>query len=462
MKVVVIGSQSFRHRSPDVLLESFSWGDLRRLKNLRDYDRIVINLLSANAETIDWKYFVSLLNPVTSKDVLGPEGEIVVIGDPRFDIPVASTTEAAETTPFLAWTLTDFLWDDVPSDSLHWSQSYQFDEFKTYLRGLTTTRYSLLSAALNQGHYELLFDSQKVHEADLRARIDVRAACSTRYGNPVAFELRFRIETIPNRYSPAQAKVEWGRVVLLPATDVAEEELISTVLRDFFGVELTAPEPEWLKGIEVPAQETVDASIDDARTELAKVVRRLAELEEDRARVREILRMLYETGPSLEATVLSAFEHLGASVERPIETNKEDGWLSVHIDGVDRVAVLEVKGTRGRQHGEDGLKQLNLWVDRGVRLRQVKPKGIFVGNHDVGTDPDERGPAFSPEFLRTAELHEFVVMTTTDLYAAYVAREQQLLDLDAFWSDLFSTSGAFDVTRHVRPSSDEASPKPSQ
>ena len=62
-----------------------------------------------------------------------------------------------------------------------------------------------------------------------------------------------------------------------------------------------------------------------------------------------------------------------------MEKNKEDGWITVKVDGIVYEGVLEIKSTKSGQFGEDGRKQLLDWIDRGRTLRLKNYKGYSLG-----------------------------------------------------------------------------------
>jgi hypothetical protein len=137
---------------------------------------------------------------------------------------------------------------------------------------------------------------------------------------------------------------------------------------------------------------------------------------------------------------------MGAKVEIPVEKNKEDGWITVQIQGATMEGVLEVKSTRSDQFGEDGRKQLLDWIERGRVLRQKNYKGIFIGNSAVTKPLADRPDAFSDGWKKAAELSQICAIKSEHLYIIYLLATQKKINSEEFWAQLFSTSGAFDIT----------------
>src|SRR5262245_57359430 len=90
-KLLVIGARGYDRNKDGLRLDCVSWNKIADIGNVRDYDVLVLNLLNIATTTarnqVDWARFSELLNFSTASDILIHEGRIVVIGDPRFDIP---------------------------------------------------------------------------------------------------------------------------------------------------------------------------------------------------------------------------------------------------------------------------------------------------------------------------------------------------------------------------------------
>ena len=139
---------------------------------------------------------------------------------------------------------------------------------------------------------------------------------------------------------------------------------------------------------------------------------------------------------------------LGAKVEDPIEKNKEDGWIK-EINGKEYKGVLEIKSTRLDHFNEDGRKQLLDWVNRGITLRNIQYKGIFIGNSAIEKPVEDRPFAFSDSWEKAAELGKFCAMKTEHLYIIYKLNCEDKINIDAFWETVFNTNGIFDLKKYL-------------
>jgi len=170
---------------------------------------------------------------------------------------------------------------------------------------------------------------------------------------------------------------------------------------------------------------------------------------QDRAKARTCLKLLYEREFGLEPVVREVLRQLGANVEDPVEKNKEDGWITVEVRGVVYEGVLEIKSTKSEQFAEDGRKQLLDWIDRGRTMRHKNYKGIFIGNSAVTRPLKDRPDAFSDSWKKAAALSQICTLKSEHLYFIHVLSSQKKVNLDDFWTQLFSTNGIFDIDRFL-------------
>src|SRR5690242_2019132 len=141
-KLLLIGATGYDRVQDGLRLDCIPWDKLSEVASVRDYDVLVLNLLSiASAEArakVDWNKFTQLLDFSAATDVLThQDGKIIILGDPRFEIPSPRGGPQA----FLSWTGADFEWNNQPGDSI------KFDErngtFKGYVKHLRAWNYSL-------------------------------------------------------------------------------------------------------------------------------------------------------------------------------------------------------------------------------------------------------------------------------------------------------------------------------
>jgi len=452
-KIALIGVRGFDQKTSEVRVDCFDWHRVGSISNLRDYDTVVLNLLSLTPYAVRWDDFKRVLNPFVASEVLQPGGQIIVVGDPRFDLPSEQVGSAGEprskqvdaqpeVETFLDWTFVKFLWDDRPGDTMTFKDDWDHRSFKEYVSHLKGWDYSLARATLNEETLSEVYNLAKAKQIGLGFTLATNYVCRNRYDNALVFTMNVV------RTKDGYHQRHWGPIVFLPRIDLSEDETLSLVLKDLCGVEGPLPEPEWIAETKAPGQESLDGEIAELLRDLRERVSVLDAKKAQRAEARQVLRLLFDKGPSLEAEVRTALQRLGATVEEPTEPGKEDGWVSVTIGDELYEGVLEVTGTRGDQFGEDKLRQLLDWIHRGVQLRKKKHKGIFIGSNAIDRPPSERPHGFSPSWERSAELHEISAVKSADLYWMLKALDEGTLtteQVEHFWRTVFETNGVVDA-----------------
>lgn len=450
-KIALIGALGYQRQSADLQLDCFPWDKVADIGNLRDYDVVLLDLLSLEqVTTVDWSSLFNSLNPQSMAQILGPGGRIIVIGDPRFSIRRRSPNGREDIEePFLAWTGVNFDWDNQPGDTVVFHYHRRHSEYEEYLKNLKHWDYSLRNRELNLGILGEMYDLQALRERKVSLTLLEDDFCENRYGGALGFTIKIAFQREERHTGRIEYVQRFGPVVFLPKIDLSEDETLVLVLRDLCGVESALPEPEWIAGFEAPGQKPVDDEIRQIRAQIESLLADLRLAEAKREEARACLKLLYERGEPLEKAVGQILRGLGADVEDPETPGKEDGWVTVQVAGETLKGVLEVKSTRNPQFDEQGLRQLLDWINRGVELRQKKYKGIFVGSNSVDEPIDERPWAFSDSWMKSAELHEIVAIKAEDLYVVHVLNASGKLDTGEFWRRLFGTRGVFDGAPYV-------------
>jgi hypothetical protein len=187
-KILLIGAKGYDRAKEGLRLDCVTWDKLSDILNVRDYDVLVINLLSiksvAERKKVDWKKFDELLDFRATSDILVHEGEIFVLGDPRFEIPIPNEKIIK---PFVDWTGATFVWDNQPGDTI---KSNDLHLFKNYEKHLRTWNYSLAGCHLNRPVFNERWDLQEIENKRMFARIQMQAACYNRYEHALAFYIQ--------------------------------------------------------------------------------------------------------------------------------------------------------------------------------------------------------------------------------------------------------------------------------
>ena len=460
-KVILLGAKGFQRTTEGVQVDCFLWSKLKKVKNIRDYDTVILNLLPLASEedrnAVTWSKFFSLLDFHSAVDILQNGGMILVIGDPRFQASLTSPPikdkkkekEADEdlSVPFLQWSGLDFIWDSQPGDTVIFENDYDHRRFADYISKLSRWDYSLDQCLQDEeilgDHFNLTYLKSKGMDIYLSKDF----FCRNRYKHALAFTLRFQFRK--KGYHGMEVLQSFGPLIFLPKISLSEDETVQLVLSSICGIESDLPEPPWLDEFIAPGQKRIDDDIIMVEAELQTVLDQLSKAHSDRTKCRKCLKLLYEREYALEPVVRDILRGMGAHVEDPEDKGKEDGWIVVNIGDKTYEGVLEIKSTRADMFGEDGRKQLLDWIDRGRTLREKNYKGIFIGNCAVDKPLRERPWPFSDNWSKAAKLSGICALKTEDLYVLHLLKARGDIDMDLFWQELFDTNGIFDMKKYL-------------
>jgi len=458
-KIMLIGATGYNRSDDGIKIDCFEWRGIQKIKNIKDYDVLILDLLKLDTEEarkiIKWKHFISILNFDTTKANMRSNGMIIVIGDPRFNV-IDETIRMgggskqiinSNIVKFLDWSGLDFYWDDLPGTTTIIRCDYNHKEFREYLKYLKDWKYSLSTVEISMERKESFNNIEYNIKNNLEISIEKNDLCQNRYYNSLAFELRYQtLENVPTYYGVTK-KLKWsfGPMIFLPKIKLNEDDTLLLILEDVCGLEMELPEPEWLEQYSAPGQAEIDNKIKEIETKSAKLSNQLEEEQLKKENIRKCLKLLYEIKRPLEPVVREMLEVLGVQVEEPKDNNKEDGWIKVNIEGKIYEGVLEIKSTKSEQFGEEGIKQLLDWINRGIRLRKKKYKGIFIGNNAINIPPDKRPDAFSDSWAKSAELSDICALKSEELYFIYLLKSKNKINLNLFWEELFNTNGIFNM-----------------
>ena len=374
-KIIIVGTSGYEQQSADSRVDCCEWGKICRLPNLRDYDAIILDLLSLNREQVDWSAFRKLLNPTTSREVLFSQAMVITVGDPRFQIPIATSRGGEVTEPFLSWTGLDFHWDNSPGDTVRFKDDYDHRTYTEYVRNLRRWNYSLKGCMKDRGVFQNVYSQEFLSAQGRSLQLQEDGFCVNRYRNSICFTVQILVTQTDDRLGMRQEEVvgRSGNLLFLPEIDLDHDQTILLILRDICGIESDLPEPEWIEKLEAPGQRQMDEEIRRIEHGIASSRKALEAAQAKREQVRSCLKLLYGRGTSLEGAVREVLRSLGAQVEDPTEPGKEDGWVTVNVSGETSEGVLEVKSTKNPQFGEDAIRQL---LDSGPPRRATASKKV--------------------------------------------------------------------------------------
>ena len=443
-KVIIIGSNELNIQEENYYIKSLGWNKITDCPNIKDFDNMIINLIPLQNEniinTIDWPLFFKNFDFATLQAMLKGYNEVIFLGDPKIKINLNSHPDLPQVSQiFLDWTGVRYDWEISNGDTITISDNYTHKKYRNYLNNLKKWNYCLKYTDPQMSVLKKFYNFEYLAEKRMQFKIEIEKLAWNRYNNFLAFSIFIKL--FINSQDLAESI---GPLTFLPETDLSESDSIMLILRDIFDIELKKTEPDWLKEILVPGEEIINSEIDRLMHEIKANIKAYESEIDKKNQSRKILKLLYSNGPELENIVRELLKELGANVQEPQETGKEDGWISIELEGKKYFGVLEIKGTTKVQFDISGIRQLSDWEHRGIELYQEKPKGIFIGNSDLNNSPSNRTNPFSPTWAQTALSFDRVAIKTTDLYLIYKNFRLGGLDIEKFWTSLFTTNGIFD------------------
>ncbi len=195
------------------------------------------------------------------------------------------------------------------------------------------------------------------------------------------------------REYPESPDNKTGTVVLLPLINrISPEEALAEILQEEVGFSLTSPEPDWALRIEMPSVPELVHQVEAAQARIAEEADKVEMLNAQIAAIHSFRRLLYGTGPELEAIVKRTLERLGATVS-PSKYAQEEYILE--YDGEE--FLMEVKGV-AKSISLTHLRQLNDYLLKYQEDTGKECKGILFGNAWRNIPPEMRGTEDTPEF----------------------------------------------------------------
>jgi hypothetical protein len=433
-KIAIIGALGYEQHGGGHSITCYSWPQLSKVRGLKDYDYIIVDLTTPEARKLIFNELRNALNLYVIDDLLCHDATIIVIGDPRFDVAG---------TPFLsAWTGLSFRWDHQSGTTVVLSPRLNKTEYISHLR---SWQYSLIDVEIERQQLlgaktKILSDLLASSATDLELEVEVIAR--NRYNNALALAIRW----IAKDRRQAGIVMRSGPLILLPEVGLDQDQTVLMVLNDFCGVQSSLPEPIWLASYVAPHQGEIDDQIAKLEGDIKSLEVALVSARRQREDARVCLQLLFGSGFGLESAVWKVLRQLGATVREPVGNKKEeDGWITFQDGERTLDAVLEIKSTTKDTFGLDGIRQAVDWRTRSG-LRDQKPyKGVFIGVSAIGTEPKNRPDPFSDSWRENAEIQAIVAISAEDLYYAYVLHCDGTLDLGRFWRAVFQTNGVFSL-----------------
>ena len=241
-KILLIGAKGYQQREDNFRIDNYLWKDLKKIKNIRDYDTIIVDLLEIEKEedrnNIDWNEFKGLFNIHNTIDILYHMGEIIIVGDPRFMILSNSQKDQQndnESIPFLNWTGILFMWDSQPGDTIDMLYTERYRRYERYISHLNSWMYSLANIKINLDIIGQRIDLKQLKSNNRRIDLKQYPYCCNRYRFNLISAISYVIFQ-DFKHDKSEEIKETGDIVFLPKISLSHDETRQIILSDFCGV----------------------------------------------------------------------------------------------------------------------------------------------------------------------------------------------------------------------------------
>jgi hypothetical protein len=276
-----------------------------------------------------------------------------------------------------------------------------------------------------------------------RYKVPLEAYIENRYGKVLGGS--FDIEVSKESFAH-----ETGTTVLLPLIDhMSPEEALADILQEELGISSETTEPDWAYRIEMPHVAELVRQVAAAQTRIARDKALVDQLHDQISDINSFRRLLYSTGPELEAIVKRSLEQLGATVS-PSKYAQEE-YILEH-DGQE--FLMEVKGV-AKSISLTHLRQLNDYLLKYEEDTGKACKGILFGNAWRNLPPEMRGGKDTPEFpdnvIKRAEQWGISLVSSKAFFPAFLNAAQAPESSNEVLTALTGSSGlAFPPNERTR------------
>ena len=453
-RIIVLGSSI---KAPGVI--ACDWEDLPPKLNVADCDVLVVNLVPFyDPEFGKGLSAKTLTNLPTSRDfwrhLFSPNTETIVMGSPNEWIgdPEAYRENFGRSWGYNSLQRTD--WWQPPNlpyqtDSKGETVSACDKGWAFYLDKVKRWRhYFSLSKTAAFNLHDHFF--KEVCPQGNSTKALVTPLAKNRQGESIAFRFDLAIGRLPEdrlgRVSeghPADPlKLSSSLVVLPPTTTIDSFEAVELILAERYGVAAVHETPHWVESFLLPEQQSLKVDLDAALAESKRLSLHAEDLRQQLTASLRLQRILYGTGDELEGLTRELVTMLGATVTNGPHKFRDDGRLTVQgLDG--QLLMMEVKGRQKSLKLED-IRQLAGWVGMAGSEEKIKvTKGLVVGCGHTDYPPNERQCIFPDNAVKEACLHDFCLLTTSQLLQAVHRFQKGELTQQKFWESVVKTKGLF-------------------
>jgi hypothetical protein len=445
-KYLVVANDSGQSSSESWKVERFTWARVAAVRNLADYDGIILDLAALGAEFPSHIFDGPEINAVFDVNswahILGSAGKIYLLGDPEVQVAFPPSIGS-----FATGGVARMRAADIPKYSpaqpmcsiLTIGKDPRPFDFRRVVRTDASENPIIYKYLDRVSDWNYSLSQLGVTQNLLHALINRQVALTSKTFGRTSFNT-----CVAAAWFCSGPKGVGGLVVLPSATADPGADAI-WVAREFLGITTAVPAPAWTKNLTVPEQRDIEERISKGQDAIRSLQAGVTIAESELRNAKRWLRLLYDDGFSLEEIVKEAFETLDATIAK-MSKEKEDYRL--RVEGYPK-AVMEVKGTHNLKFGVGSLRQLANWMDEAIAEQGAEVKGIFLGNAGRTQSPSDReAHLFEENNEKFAQLRDIVIVRAMDLYCVVILAIIGQLDRSAFWREFFDCKGRFDAQKY--------------
>jgi len=457
-RILVISSEIGKLAS----VKTVTWSE--ELPNIADFDVVIMDLVSLYSDVKNNKIKLKILsypyNEAVSKLIVSG-GELIVISYPATHLTqyVPKSVSGQGTSGIVSGVVPGTRTEQLtmpksPHDNLYWWSPIPIKNIleKGSSVSVKDTRFQeYIEQGIKKWCYYLELDKRKVfHSSDIIGEkrwieYTIEPIALNRYDKPIAASFSIIVNAKKDNEIETRVVSESGPLIILPPpTECTIEESIRFILAKLYGVALESVEPEWLQNYNIPGENDLEEEIRSLELRIEEDKREVEQKKKQMKNLTKFKKLLTEADDVLEEIVWETLEELGATVKRPKEPGKSDGWFT---DYKGRKAVLEIKGKSGRKSiATKDVRELENWVSDEL-AKGEEYKGILFGNPFREDPPEQRKEPFPPDVRGFAEKRHQCIVTAVQLFEAFKRVKAGEMKAEAIFDKLMETDGVCELIR---------------
>ena len=412
-RLLMLGCTSFSG------FDSVGW-DAKAIPNIPDYDVVIVSVPHITEDflkSVDYEFLKGLRSSLVR--LLDSGGKVVALVSENLKIePSSEWVERISShswCPIIYHTVEEAGKSIVRKQKTYSSYLNKMSDWSFYLRiprdcltdeltsfygSTNSTKYAIpLESYLENRYGQVLAGHFHVEVRRQRRRTDMYDSSTTEF--------------------PKDPDVTTGVITLLPLIERhSPEKALAEIIQEEMGISLASSEPDWARKVEIPGVSELVSQVEAAQVRINDESRKIEALNEQIVDSQSFRRLLYGTGPELEAIVMRCLEHLGANVS-PSKYGEEEYILE--YDGQE--FLMEVKGV-SKSISLAHLRQLNDYLLKYQEDTGKECKGILFGNSWRNIPPDLRGKEDTPEFpdnvIKRAEQWGISLVSSKAFFVAFI------------------------------------------